>query len=253
MGYDPADKPETGGRIETGREPDEYLLRHIALRGGLRGKASYRLSREGGRLTLTVSLPATLRGKPRVLEFTDDVTGRFSFDSIPEDRQARKAVFTDELTGLYNRRFIDRALSEMLSGPGEPFTLMMADIDRFKSINDTFGHVAGDRVLRRFAELLLGRIRKGRDWAARYGGDEFLICLKEAKRESAFRAAERIRRAAMQQAFPCGEAVIRLTCSVGVYRESESAEELSVENLIELVDGRLYQAKKSGRNRTVMK
>ena len=191
----------------------------------------------------------TVRGKNLKLEFTDDVTDRFLFDSFIENyQQTRKAMLTDELTGLYNRRFINQTLTETKGS----FTLMMVDIDRFKSVNDTFGHVAGDRILRLFAGLLLSRIRKGRDWVARYGGEEFLICLKESKREPVFRTADRIRHAVIKQGFPYGETVIRLTCSIGVCRVNGADKNRSVEELIELVDENLYKAKKAGRNRIVM-
>lgn len=256
MGYDLAGRPESMrsvGPHRADREFSEYLFRHIIPYDRLYDKASYQLNQEGGKLTLITSLPMTLRGKNIKLEFTDDVTGRFSFDSVMQEyRQSRKAMLTDELTGLYNRRFINQALSGMLSQSKEPFTLMMADIDRFKAVNDTFGHVAGDRVLCRFAGLLLSRIRKGRDWVARYGGEEFLICLKETKRESVFRTADRIRRAVMRHGFPCGETVIRLTCSIGACRMNGAGDNRSVEEWIESVDENLYKAKKAGRNRIGM-
>ena len=152
MGYDLAGKPEYKRRIDSHREDqkfNEYLIRHIEPYDRLYDKASYQLNQDGKKLTLITSLLMTVRGKNLKLEFTDDVTGRFSFDSVLEnDRQTRKAMLIDELTGLYNRRFINRVLAEAKGS----FTLMMVDIDRFKSVNDTFGHVAGDRVLRRFSE-----------------------------------------------------------------------------------------------------
>lgn len=253
MGYDFAGKPEYKRRIDPHREDqdfNEYLIRHIEPYGRLYDKASYQLNQDGKKLTLNTSLPMTVRGKNLKLEFTDDVTGRFSFGPFMESyQQTRKAMFNDELTGLYNRRFINRALAETKGS----FTLMMVDIDRFKSVNDTFGHVAGDRVLRLFAGLLLRRIRKGRDWVARYGGEEFLICLKESKREPVFRTADRIRRAVLKYGFSCGETVIiRLTCSIGVCWVNGKDKNRSVEELIESVDKNLYKAKKAGRNRIVM-
>lgn len=252
MGYDLADKPEYKQWIDPHREDqefNEYLIRHIEPYGRLYDKASYQLNQADGKLTLISSLPMTVRGKNLKLEFTDDVTGRFSFGPFMESyQQTQKAMFTDELTGLYNRRFINRALAEANGS----FTLMMVDIDRFKSVNDTFGHVTGDGVLHLFAGLLLSRIRKGRDWVARYGGEEFLICLKESKREPVFRAADRIRHAVMKYGFPCGETVIRLTCSIGVCRVNGVNKNCSVEELIESVDENLYKAKKAGRNRIVM-
>lgn len=252
MGHDLAGKPEYKRLIDPHREDqefNEYLIRHIESYDRLYDKASYQLNQDGGKLTLITSLPMTVRGKNLKLEFTDDVTGRFCFDHFMESyKQTRKAMLTDELTGLYNRRFINQTLTETKRS----FTLMMVDIDRFKSVNDTFGHVAGDRVLCRFAGVLLSRIRKGRDWVARYGGEEFLICLKESKREPVFRAADRIRHAVLKYGFPCGETVTRLTCSIGVCRVNGADKNRSVEELIESVDENLYKAKRAGRNRIVM-
>ena len=212
-------------------------------------RVSYRLDRKGKTLTLITSLPVTIDGRNSVLEFTDDETGRFS---LSDDPQTQKALITDELTGLYNRRFINKSLSKALYSPKESFTLMMVDIDRFKAVNDTFGHVAGDRVLCQFAGLLLSRIRKGLDWVARYGGEEFLIYLKESDRKPVLKAAERIRQAVMNHGFRCSETAIRLTCSIGVCRISGTGECPSVEESIEQVDGKLYEAKRAGRNRIMM-
>ena len=255
MGYDLAGKPEYKRRIDPHREDqefNEYLIRHIEPYDRLYDKASYQLNQADGKLTLITSLPMTIRGKNLKLEFIDDVTGRFSFSPFMESyQQTQKAMITDELTGLYNRRFINQILTEAIS-TSESFSLMMVDIDRFKSVNDTFGHVTGDRVLCRFAGLLLSRIRKGRDWVARYGGEEFLICLKESKREPVFRTADRIRHAVLKYGFPCGETVIRLTCSIGVCQVNGANKNRSVEELIESVDENLYKAKRAGRNRIVM-
>lgn len=212
-------------------------------------QVTYQLDRSGNTLTLITSIPVLIGGRKTVLKLMNDVTGRFS---LSDDPQMQKALITDELTGLYNRRFINQTLSRMLYSIEESFTLMMVDIDRFKAVNDTFGHVAGDRVLCQFASLFLSRIRKGRDWVARYGGEEFLICLKESNRKLVLKAAERIRQAVMNHGFFCGETTIRLTCSIGVCRISETGEFPSVEDLIESVDRGLYEAKRTGRNRIIM-
>ena len=215
----------------------------------LADQVTYRLDRNGNALILITSIPVLIGGRKTVLKLMDDVTGRFL---LSDDPQTQNALITDELTGLYNRRFINQTLSKMLYCPEESFTLMMVDIDRFKAVNDTFGHVAGDRILRQFSGLLLSRIRKGRDWVARYDGEEFLICLKESDKKPAFKAAERIRQAVMSHGFRCGETTIRLTCSIGVCRICGTGKYPSVEGLIEQVDGKLYEAKRAGRNRIIM-
>lgn len=154
----------------------------------------------------------------------------------------------DELTGLYNRRYAmealatERSRAERLS---QPFSVCVLDIDHFKSVNDRFGHAAGDAVLRRLAELVPAELR-GVDVFARTGGEEFLILVPGTGREGAQACAERVRRRVEEGEFaPLGRA---LTASLGVatYRPGEA-----LDALLARADQALYQAKAQGRNRTV--
>jgi len=163
-----------------------------------------------------------------------------------------KAII-DELTGLYNRRYINEMLTVDIKKSrlfGYPICIIMADIDFFKQVNDTYGHEIGDRVLRDFADILKRAIRKGSDWAARYGGEEFLIVANNTDLEGGYKLAEKIRRLVEEKVFDYGDIKIRITASFGVHCIKNT--ETDIEKFIELADKNLYEAKRSGRNKTVV-
>ncbi len=107
-------------------------------------------------------------------------------------------IIRDSLTNTYNRRYMEeRLLVDVFHAHnvGQPISVILSDIDLFKKVNDTYGHLAGDFVLKEFARIVMGNIRKNNDWVARYGGEEFLIVLLNADTNAAFRVAEKIRMA----------------------------------------------------------
>lgn len=153
----------------------------------------------------------------------------------------------DELTGLFNRRYVMEALrSEQARSERthEGFCILLFDLDHFKRVNDTYGHLAGDRVLQNFAKTVGGRLR-AMDRLGRYGGEEFLLLMPRMSLSNALIGAERLRRSVEQAVFSEAGADIRITVSIGVapYREGES-----IERLIGNADRALYLAKSSGRN-----
>lgn len=156
----------------------------------------------------------------------------------------------DALTGLYNFRVLHRRLleeEERSRRYGHPFSLLMLDIDYFKAVNDTHGHLAGDEALRAVAALIR-RVVRPVDLVARYGGEEFTLVLPETPSPGARAMAERIREmiATNPIPLPSGQTV-NLTASIGVASYPEDAE--SAEKLIGAADQALYTAKSSGRNR----
>lgn len=157
----------------------------------------------------------------------------------------------DYLTGLPNRLDMYRRLEVEQSRSlrhGTPFSLIMADIDHFKQVNDTHGHALGDQVLVMIAHALTSKIRQ-EDSCARWGGEEFLVLLPEAGREAAIVVSERLRTLTESLEMDAGTAVIRTSISLGisVYRGGEP-----VDACIKRADDALYQAKNEGRNRTVI-
>ncbi len=172
--------------------------------------------------------------------------------------RARELALQDELTGLANRR----ALEQMLVGEvtrslrhGHPLSILMVDVDHFKVINDTYGHRAGDEVLRELARLLVEKLRSI-DQAARYGGEEFFVLMPETPVAEAYRVAERVRCAVEAHTFVVDPEddeppiPLRIAVSLGAAGLPESASTL--EGLVEVADRALYDAKRQGRNRVVV-
>ncbi|MBK8480046.1 MAG: GGDEF domain-containing protein [Proteobacteria bacterium] len=154
----------------------------------------------------------------------------------------------DGLTQVYNRRYFMETLERELSRSqryARDLSLIMFDIDHFKSVNDSFGHLAGDHVLKHLALAVKAQIRR-EDVMARYGGEEFAVLLPEIDAESAHRFAEKIRALVEQTTFMFEATAIQVTVSVGV--ASLTAAIVSADALVKLSDERLYEAKRRGRN-----
>ena len=170
-------------------------------------------------------------------------------NAIIHERLQRLAAL-DPLTGLYNRRFGEGRLREEFSRAvraGSPLGLLMLDIDHFKSINDTYGHLVGDRILKAVATAARGCLREG-DILIRFGGEEFLAVLPAAAADDLIQIGERLRRSVEDLTTADGDRVIRVTMSLGgaAYPGLQVEKE---EALVKLADEALYRAKYGGRNR----
>jgi two-component system cell cycle response regulator len=169
--------------------------------------------------------------------------------------QCLELAITDQLTGLYNRRFLFGQLAPLVQRAqcgGEAVSVMTIDIDHFKRLNDTYGHDAGDAVLRDFA-VRLGTNTRPSDFACRLGGEEFVVIMPRTTGDIACLAAERLRRSVCASPFtiPGVPEPLDVTVSIGVAC-SEATDE-SVETLLKRADEGLYEAKRSGRNRVIGK
>lgn len=166
--------------------------------------------------------------------------------------QVQEQAITDALTNLDNRRHFDMKIKNEIDRARRyqhNFSLIMMDIDHFKSVNDRYGHLAGDYILREIAKLSKGLLRKA-DSAFRYGGEEFMFLLPETKKEEAFPVAERIRQTIEDTQFVYKDTRISLTVSLGICDFQD--EKKDPDALINSVDNALYEAKESGRNNTRM-
>ncbi|MFZ5774154.1 MAG: diguanylate cyclase [Thermodesulfobacteriota bacterium] len=169
----------------------------------------------------------------------------------------KQMAITDELTGLYNRRyFFDRFEAEMARSirNGHHLSCLLLDLDHFKTINDTHGHLAGDAVLRAIGRLLR-KSSRGSDVVARYGGEEFVLLLPECGRECVAAAAEKLRRLVEQEEIPVGGAnplKVTVSCGGGYFPPEELQRMGMPGQVINLVDQALYRAKANGRNRVEM-
>ena len=165
------------------------------------------------------------------------------------EEEIRALSLTDELTGIANRRRFDEVIAAEYARArryGGEFALVIADIDHFKRVNDEFGHDVGDAVIRAFARVIQGQIRRT-DLAARFGGEEFVVLMLETDAESALHCAERIRTRYGQETIPPIPRPV--TASFGVTtREPDD----TVTSLFKRADHALYRAKDAGRNRVVV-
>ena len=176
----------------------------------------------------------------------------YQLETVQSDREKyRWLANVDALTGCLNRRaFMERLERELdrVRRYGVFLSVLMIDIDRFKDINDTHGHLVGDSVLRQLGDLLRAEVRSV-DLAARYGGEEFVIVLPDTEDEGALYFAERLRKRVEEQNFSETGDPLRVTVSIGVAAASVEGEITEPELLIARADEALYRAKNEGRNR----
>ncbi|HUS44730.1 MAG TPA: diguanylate cyclase, partial [Phycisphaerae bacterium] len=197
---------------------------------------------------------AVMAGQKLVFCVCRDVTDRKRAEEALRQANSKleELATTDELTGLANRRrFMEILQTEIQRAKRHelPLALVMLDVDGFKAINDTHGHVFGDRVLVEFAKTLRGGARAC-DTTARYGGDEFMILMPETRVEEAVGAVERVRKAFSQRTISDGRRSLQVTVSAGVSgRQTDGV--TTADGLVRLADEALYAAKHAGRDRTL--
>lgn len=188
-----------------------------------------------------------------VIEYTRDITDR------KKSEEERKKLIekleylssTDVLTGLLNRRaLIGRLIveAERAKRYGSEFSLILCDIDRFKEINDEFGHITGDGVLQMVSEVLKKSLRSS-DIVGRYGGDEFMVLLPQTSLQGAREFAERIRSSVEGTDYAGGGVTVGVSLSLGVTNFESAIEDVSINGLIKRADMALYTSKKTGRNK----
>jgi diguanylate cyclase (GGDEF)-like protein len=187
--------------------------------------------------------------------FASHIAAMMQKNSVQEQvAMLERLSITDPLTELYNRRFLERRMEEEINRSmrnGSTLTIMMIDLDHFKTYNDLCGHIAGDRALEKVARVLCASVRD-MDVVTRYGGEEFCVLLPgTTKRESLF-VANRIRRDIENELFPGEEKLPfgRLTTSIGI--SSFPGDGVTATAVINAADIALYEAKSAGRNRIMI-
>lgn len=226
----------------------------VSMRAYREQKSFIKLEHSPEAVMLVTALPIDSDQEPVVLELLKNATdtmmigsgdynkGEIFFNAIQD---ISNMIIRDELTSLYNRRFLDERLPADIVNAvtrQRPLSLIFIDIDNMKTVNDTLGHAAGDKLLERASKLIQGNIRTETDWVARYGGDEFVVCLNDADKEAALRISEQIENNFSNEVFSVQDTEITIKASLGVMTMPDSG--LTAEELIDLADENMYVSKK---------
>lgn len=213
---------------------------------------SYKIKQLNNCLCLFVLLPVKIKECKYILECSANIKEEAESHSFCNTLEnTYKLSITDELTGVYNRRYINLTLPDNINSCARnnlPLSVIFTDLDFFKNVNDSYGHSAGDYLLSQFAIELKQSIRQSTDWVARYGGDEFLICLVGADNKKAKKIAERIRESIEKKSLIYRGKTLKTTCSFGIYTVNNFDILPTYESILNEVDKQLYKAKNCGRN-----
>ena len=222
--------------------PGSVLALPLVCRGRTMG-AIVALDPRASRQVPRLSRPAV----GRIKDLLEPVAG--ALDLALKLKQAEALSVTDDLTRLYNSRYLNQVLhreTKRAGRSGRPLSLLFIDLDGFKSINDTYGHVFGSRALIEAGRLIRESARET-DVVARFGGDEFALILPDTGAPGAQAVAERVRDRVATHSFLAQEGLhVRLTASVGIATLPDSA--MSAEELVQAADAAMYQVKDRGKN-----
>jgi len=233
----------------------------VTSRALIENNTFHKIELKKGNIYLITSCPVQVKGDTYALEMLKDITntGIIENGSMRSKEELEKSIenlnkklVIDELTGTYNRRFINERLPADIffaSMNKTRLSLIMIDVDDFKNINDSYSHMAGDLILKEVSEIMKSSIRKNIDWVARFGGDEFLICLNGANEEAAAWIAETVRQSVEKAAIEYQDNTINTTLSIGIY--TLDGEDITAEELLKRADMNMYEAKKLGKNTIV--
>lgn len=209
------------------------------------------------KIFLVIASPFISNDKTYIVELLKDIS-KTSFFNTGESNQTidslmksiETSLYKDELTGIYNKRVIYEKLEKLISLNISPISLIMLDIDLFKSINDNYGHIIGDKVLKFFASVIDSCIKNKNHYLGRFGGEEFIIVLANSNMKDGTILAEKIRKTVEKSTYDKDNLNIKLSCSLGGYTIKHT-NNISTEDFINLADRNLYIAKRNGRNTTI--
>ncbi|MGL6174087.1 MAG: GGDEF domain-containing protein [Cellulosilyticaceae bacterium] len=210
------------------------------------------------KLYWVMAAPIQENGNRYVLETLRDITNSSIVENVDkktvkelkeEIAYMNALVVTDELTGCFNRRYINERLEiDVTQTRNKKVVLnaVMLDIDFFKHVNDRYGHLVGDEILREIGGVIRSKLRKGIDWVARYGGEEFLLIIHQQNQQEVISIVEEIRKTVADRVFYYEGEEVKVTLSAGIAQVTQEIDER--DKLIEAADHKLYEAKLSGRN-----
>lgn len=251
----------TGYRCEDFWGQNSVCRNCVSFRAYKNKKSLFKIERIDEEAYCIFSLPIELEGRVYVVELLKKVTQDDFFSdlssslSIPLDSTTKtltEMATIDSLTGAYNRRYLEERLAKELMYCDFyqlNLAVLLIDIDYFKQINDCYGHLGGDEILKQFVSVIQSVLRQGVDWVSRYGGEEFVVVLKNVDLIKAREVAERIRYSIEDHIFNIHEGKNRLTCSIGgsMYKLGQDTQR----ELLFDADQKLYKAKNNGRNQVV--
>lgn len=204
---------------------------------------------------MIIAAPFKLNGNTYVIELIKDVTNDTML-SLYKDKtidelkreidRLNTIVVTDELTKIFNRRYLDEHLPvalKNLSRPNSSISLVMLDIDKFKYINDTYGHLCGDYVIKEIAHLLNNYIETFNGWTCRYGGDEFIAVIENVSVRKTYKIIKSLKNLIKNTNFIYENNKINVTCSFGITHFNK--DNVNFDKALKLVDDKLYIAKKN--------
>lgn len=234
----------------------------ISIRAYQEDRSFVKLEKNPETVFLVTALPIENTGRPAVLELLKNATDTMLVGSGDYNegeifhryaREMNDMIVRDSLTSLYNRRFVDERLPVDIIDATlkhSPLSVCFIDLDNFKTVNDHYGHRAGDSYIKAVGGVISGQIRQEHDWAARYGGDEFLLCLKDTDQEQAGIVVERIQDGIGKIPVDFETEDIRLSISCGI--ETMRDVPMTAEELIRAADQKMYLAKrrKTGKSET---
>ncbi|WP_373600520.1 GGDEF domain-containing protein [Paraclostridium bifermentans] len=206
-------------------------------------------------LYMIIASPININGETYVVELIKDVTNDTMFsmfnnktieDLREEIHRLNMIAVTDELTNIFNRRYLDENLPvalRSLSNSDFSLSLIMLDIDSFKLINDTYGHLCGDYVIKEIAHLIDTYVKTFNGWTCRYGGDEFIAVIENISKEKTYEIIDLLKNTIDSTSLIYNNNIIKITCSFGVSYLNKN--NLSIDDALNLVDNRLYKAKKN--------
>ena len=219
---------------------EEYCPNCISMRAYNEADTFVKIEYNKEKIYMLMASPIVIENKKYVFEMLKDVTNTGIIENFCEKtseeiqiyiNEMNDKIIKDELTGIYNRRFISERLPiDILKSASQksPLSIIIADIDFFKSINSNYGHLAGDYILFEFASLIKNSIRKDSDWVARYGGEEFIIVLDNKDSNTAFEISEKIRKKVEEKVFEYEDNKINITSSFGIYTLDEDNFDINI-------------------------
>lgn len=233
----------------------------ISSRAYNENKTFVKIDYSANKIFMVTALPYELENRKIVIELLNDATDSMIIDSnqmIKNNTEIytmidnmNQMILKDPLTEVYNRRYINERLPIDIieaSLSNMEMSIVMTDIDFFKQVNDKYGHLAGDEVLKRFANIISDCLTQKGEWVARFGGEEFLICLPDSGLANTIKIVEKIRKQVEAMVIDFNNSKINITSSFGI-SVAQPGSGYKAEDMIQYADKKLYKAKTNGKNR----